>query len=168
MPMPEPLPKSMTLKPSRMKWLLVFLIGAAFTATGLWMIVEDGALMAWFVTLFFGLVAIVALIPLIGIGSHLKLDEAGFEQSLMGRRLKCSWQNVSAFHTYSIGVGNTFVAFDRAEDDGKRITGINRAIAGGSAQLGDTFGMKAADLAALMNAFRDRALEAKPRHDQPN
>ena len=39
------------------------------------------------------------------------------------------------------------------------MTELNRTLVGATAQLADTFGMKAEALAELMNAFRIRALK---------
>ncbi len=152
----------MELKPSKLKWFAVFLTGALFAATGVWM-VRDGDAMGWLAGGFFGLVALVALPMLLGVGSYLKLGPEGFEQSLMGRKLFCRWDEVSEIGDWKMKQGlfsvHSGVTFDRASDKDTALIAFNRSVSGGSTGLGDTFGMKAADLAALMNAFRNRALD---------
>jgi len=150
------LPETMTLRPSPLKWVSVSLGGLLFTAGGILMIVTGEGAMAWFCTIFFGIVAATGLYMLLG-GSYLKLTGEGFEQKMMGRTMVCRWQDVSPFGVWVVS-GNRFVSFDRVQDQGKTIARVNQALAGRSASLGDSFGMKAEKLAELMNAFRDRAL----------
>jgi len=125
------------------------------------MIREGEGLIAWFITLFFGLCLSVFLYVIVRPGT-LELGPEDFTQTLFGRKMTCRWEDVSNFGTYSLMHGffktNTFVSFDRLEDEGKTITSINRKIAGASAQLGDSFGMKADELVILMERFRQRAI----------
>ena len=112
--------------------------------------------MPWFVTIFFGLVAGVALVHLFG-SNYLYLGADGFEQNMLGRKLSCRWDEVSNFGTYTTH-NNSFVTFDRVQDEGKMMTKLNRAIGGGSTQLGDTFGLSAPALVRLMQKFQQRAI----------
>jgi len=51
------------------------------------------------------------------------------------------------------------VSFSNSQDEGKLLAQVSTTLTRGhSGALGDTFGMKAEDLAELMNAFRLRAL----------
>jgi len=151
----EELPEEMTLKPSKMKWIGVLTIGAIFTTIGIFM-ASKGEAMGWFCAIFFGLVAGVALAQLVG-NSHLRLHADGFEQNMLGRKLDCRWDEVSNFGIFKTN-GNSFVTFNRAQDEGKLMAKINRAVGGGSSQLGDTFGMSAEALATLMLRFQERSL----------
>lgn len=165
MSLPTPLPDEMLLRPGKLKWLGVLAIGLVFVVLGGVMIsAGDDLLLAWACTVFFAVVAGTALYMLTTRSNYLKLSNTKFEQSLMGRRMMCRWDEVSNFGVWSVA-SNKMVAFNRFEDKGKAIASINQAISGGSASLGDTFGMKAKDLVQLMNAFRDRALAAKGQHD---
>ena len=75
-----------TLKPSKLKWFMVTLIGALFTAGGGMMISEGNeTAKGWFVTLFFALVALVGILQLTGVGTYLKLGPDGFEAKSLGR-----------------------------------------------------------------------------------
>ena len=144
------------MRPSRKKWFGIFLIGALFTATGIWLIAKEGGAMPWFCTIFFGFVAGVSLVQMFG-SSYLHLHLEGFEQNMMRRKLECRWDEVSDFHVWATG-GSRFVSFNRIHDQGKTIAKVNQMLSGGSASLGDSFGMSAEALADLMNAFRERAL----------
>lgn len=152
----EELPEELTLRPSRLKWIGVLGIGACFAAMGTFMI-NQGEAMGWLVAIFFGLVAGIALAQLLG-NSHLRLHADGFEQNMLGRKLSCRWDEVSDFGIFKTR-GNSFVTFNRVQDEGKLMAKVNQAIGGGSAQLGDTFGMSAEALAALMLRFQERAFD---------
>ncbi|MEL7130687.1 MAG: hypothetical protein AAGK23_14185 [Pseudomonadota bacterium] len=159
------LPETLTLRGSRLKALGFLMLAAPLFLAGLFMVLSgNNGWVAWASFLFFGACELVFVFQIINPG-QLTLDRHGFKQSLMGRSVTNRWVEVSCFGVYEIKQGfittNRFVCYDRFEDDGKTLAKINRAMAGASAQLGDTFGMKAEDLAALMNAFRDRAVEAK-------
>jgi hypothetical protein len=153
------LPKEISLKASPLKLVGIFLICAFFTIAGFWILSGgENTAAAWLCILFFGAIGIpVCLFQFIR-PARLFLNEEGFEQIMMGRRMNCNWHAVSKFGVVSIK-RNKFVSFSRLEDEGKTLAHISKIITGGhSGILGDTFGMKAIDLAALMNAFRDRAL----------
>lgn len=152
----ELLPEKLSLRPSRLKWAGIFLIGAAFTAAGIMMLLDDGGVAPWLCILFFGAVAVVALLQMFG-PSYLELDPDGFEQNMLGRKISCRWEDVSEFHVWSTQ-GNSLVGFSRYEDGEKTIEKVNRFISGGSCSLGDNFGMSSVELADLMNGFRIRAL----------
>ena len=82
---------------------------------------------------------------------------------MMGRKTSNRWDEVSEFGIYAIKssfvTASKFVCFDRYADEGKKMTELSRSMVGATAQLADTFGMKAEALAELMNAFRNRALK---------
>lgn len=161
MTLPDPLPENMTLKPSKGKWLALLSSSLVFVALGIFLAL-DGQIMGWFAGGFFALGLPLSVIQLRGTSSWLKLGAEGFEQSMLGRKMASGWEDVSDFRIWKMKRGlftvHTGVSFDRAEDAGKRLASVNQAIAGGSAALGDTYGMKAEELADLMNAFRARAL----------
>ena len=160
--MNSPLPREITLKASSLKWFLMLLATALFTAAGIWMLSDpENTLVAWLTLFLFGVIGIpVSLFQLVRPG-RLTLNEDGFEQIMMGRVISSDWKAVSGFGVLRIG-RNKFVSFSRMEDEGKKMTNLSRALTGGghSGMLGDNFGMKAPELADLMNAFRNRALNS--------
>ena len=159
----EELPEELTLKPSKLKWIGVLAIGAIFTTLGIFIVSKDGDVMGWLCTIFFGLVAGIALAQLVG-NSYLRLHADGFEQNMLGRKLDCRWEEVSNFGIFRTK-GNSFVTFNRAQDEGKLMAKVNQAVGGGSAQLGDTFGMSAEALATLMLRFQERSLSRSQNQD---
>ena len=164
MAIPHPLPEEMILKPSRVKWIGVFLTGSAFSAGGVWMI-SEGDQQGWLVAIFFGLVTIVSVVPLFSRSIYLRLHKDGFEQVFMSRKIACKWSEVSPFGVWSMQQSfitiRRSVTFSLRRDDGKVMASINKAVSGGSSHLADNFGMKAQALADLMNAYRRRALSGR-------
>ena len=152
---PRDLPDEMLLRPSKLKWMGVLAVGVILGLGGVLMLVEEGGVMPWFCIIFFGLVAATAFVQLLG-GSYLRLDADGFEQSMIGRKMNCRWDEVSSFGVWSMS-GNKFVTFNRAGDSGKVMTAVNTSIAGASSQLGDTFGMKAEAAATHQRHVRQTA-----------
>ena len=153
------LPNEVVLKASPLKWIGILSLCALFVWGGFLLLSDgDNKLAAWICFLLFGVVGVpVSLFQLIRPG-RLTLDEKGFEQVMMGRSLKCNWHDVSDFGVMRVS-RNKFVSFSQAKDEGKVMANLSKTITGNhSGALGDTFGMKAKDLAELMNAFRDRAL----------
>ena len=140
------------------KWLGVTVLCGLFVACAVFMIMRtEDKLIGWFVFAFFGFGLIISIIQLIK-PATLILTQDGFEQSSLGRKLNCSWHDVSEFGVTRIQRSN-YVSFSRQQDEGKMLSNISKGITGGhSGTLGDTFGMKAHDLADLMNRYRDQAL----------
>lgn len=154
------------LTSSTQKWLMVTLIGAVFVVIGIFMIFTKGDFLAWFVTLFFGLVAGVGLYQVFGPGGRLELGPDTFTIVNLGRRTTERWDECADFATYRTGP-NELVAYDRARDMGTHMAEMNRMLSGRSAGLPDTFGMKARDIADLMNAYREHAVaRAWQRHTE--
>ena len=159
----DQLPKTLVLKGSRKKFGVMLLITLPLLAGGVFLVREEpSGFMGWAVVLFFGLCASIFVFQIIKPGT-LVLNETGFEQTMMGRKTSNRWDEVSEFGIYAIKssfvTASKFVCFDRYADEGKKMTELNRTLVGATAQLADTFGMKAEALAELMNAFRNRALK---------
>ena len=157
--MDMPIPTEIVLKASPLKWGGMLLLTILFTLGGFWALSdEEHKLAAWITILLFGVIGIpVSLFQLIR-PARLTLNENGFEQVMMGRTVKCNWEDVSDFGIFRTGK-TKFVSFSNSRDEGKLMAQISSTLTRGhSGALGDTFGMKAQDLADLMNAFRARAL----------
>jgi len=161
----DELPETLTLRGSRLKWIGYLLLALPLMAGGALMAQDpDERIMAGFVFLFFAACCLIFLIQIVRPG-QLTLTREGFEQSMTNRKFSCRWDEVSDFGVYALKHGffttNKFVSFSRMSDEGKKLAELNRALVGATGQLGDTFGMKAEELAELMNAFRTRALSRK-------
>jgi hypothetical protein len=157
-------PGPVTLYPSRKKWLLVFLGGAAFTAGGIWMI-RSGEAEGWYVTVFFALVAVIAIVVMLPGAGRLTLDRDGFEAKTLFRGHRTRWSDTRGFEASTIHPGNQhLVVYDDVTQKRGMLTGINVSITGHNAALGDTYGLSANDLAGLMAQWRERALAQSGRH----
>jgi hypothetical protein len=154
-------PGPVTLRPSRMKWLLVLLAGGVF-AFGGYLMLADGDPWGWFVLVFFGAVAIVAAIVLLPGAGGLTLDRNGFRVANPFRGSSSPWHEVSGFEPVSIPPsGQKLVVYDDITLTGNIAT-LNVAIVGRNASLPDTYGLTADDLARLMTLWQDRAMRAEP------
>jgi hypothetical protein len=151
-------PGPVMLYPSRKKWLTVFLGGAAFTAGGV-MMVRSGEPLGWFVLGFFALVAVIAAAALLPGAGKLTLDRDGFEATTLFRRHRARWADTDGFDSAVVPPSHqALVVYDDRTLPSGGLAGINTSITGRNSALGDTYGFAAADLAALMAAWRERAV----------
>lgn len=146
------------LRPKMIKFIFYQVICLAFLAMGILMI-RDGEVMGWFATIFFGLGFLVLLINFIPGASYLKLNKEGFEVCSMFRKHQYKWSEIQSF---GVGVisNNKMVMFDFTEEYGKQTNArkVSSFLAGAEGALHDTFGLKAEELAALMNEYKRKSL----------
>jgi hypothetical protein len=149
---------------SKAKWRTVLLVGLAFVAIGLIMIVTKGDFLAWFITLAFAVVAGVALLQINGSGLRLVLDADTFTSTSIGRAATTErWDRCADFTVYRVSDSEQ-VVYDTARNADTHIGEMNRSLTGRSASLPDTFDMPAQDLANLMNAYQAAAIERSWQH----
>jgi hypothetical protein len=154
--------EQLELRPSKQRWTLILLGSIGGAAVGMWMIrtggpvrsapFGDATFWGWVCVVFCGLGVLVSLTELFTTRGNLLLTPEGFIMGLVARR-PVRWSDVGDFraetNTYrGLSIGKS-VMFDFR---GRR-TGW-RAMFGG--RLPDTYGMKAEDLARLMNEWRSR------------
>jgi hypothetical protein len=150
---------NVTLKPSRLKWVAVFLICAGFVSACIFIIPrEDDPVMWWLCVGFFGLGVFACIPGLLGIGG-LDLDPEGFTIDHWGRKTRRIWRECSEFSVINMR-GGPFVGFSSRTDEAKMGAGLARSLVGETGMLPEKYGMKAQDLADLMNRYRMRALSA--------
>jgi hypothetical protein len=154
------LPEKLTLTASKLRWALVGGAGLLFVAMGVFLMLRGDVIVGALSAAFFGLVALVAIPGLTGWRSRLELDGQGFTCLTPLRTWRREWSDCSAFTPIQIQF-NRFVGFSSTSDDQQKpmLTGANKMIGGTGGMLPDTYGMKPADLARLMNRFRARALK---------
>lgn len=151
------LPNKMTLKPSKLKWAVVLLLCLVFVAAGLFLIPpEEDQTMRWLTVGFFGIGVFASLPGLFGMGG-LELDPDGFTILHWNRKDRRTWRECSEFSVIRMK-GGPFVGFSSETDSKHLAAGLARSLVGQTGMLPDRYGMKAADLAELMNRFRARAL----------
>jgi hypothetical protein len=145
------------LRPKRLKYLLFALLSAGFAAGG-GLMVRSGVLLGWAEILLFGTFATVFCLMLAPGAAYLKLDPAGFTFCSLFRSHTMHWYEVDSFATARIGNRNLVVFnFSPLHRGQEHLRKISSAIAGYEAALPETYGLKAQDLAALMNQWRQRA-----------
>lgn len=157
----ETLPDELTLGPSRFRWMGAAIVSFALLVIG-GLLVNTDFLLATILIVFFGSCFVVSLAQLSRKGSRLHLRKDGFDQVLLGKEVSFNWHEVSEFGVWGKEHGfakDEFVSFEYLGKDG---IGQAPATAGdGHSTLGDTFGKDALELAALMNAFRARAMRIR-------
>jgi hypothetical protein len=165
-------PGPVTLYPSRRKWLLL-MAGCLLFAVGGIGEAYNGDAKDWLGVAFFGLGAIVPGLMLLHGAASLTLDADGFEMTNLFCHTRFRWRDASGFEAQFPPVlrasaipppsWNKFVAFDNAKMRNSTWTRVSALIMKHNAQLGDTYGFSADDLAKLMTQWRDLAVAALTR-----
>jgi len=153
------LPLRLCTSRRKMLWLLVG--SAAFVAGGVFAVPESPAA-AWGAIVFFGLGVVVAVVNLLPGGSYLELEQRGFTTCSLFRKSFLRWHDIAEFYPFSVGGPREMVAVRFAP--GYRELAAARSLmtrlAGAEGALPDTYGMSAADLAALLNKVRSEHTSA--------
>lgn len=141
-----------TLRSSRKKTLLMLAGSLAFVAGGIWM-AHDQPSTGYSGIIFFGLCAVTFGVQLLPNSSYLRLTAEGFTTCSLFRCHTVRWQHVRTFGVGRIGLKKV-VGWDPAAD----LPGVlkaTKAISGYASTLPDTYGLRAEELAALLNRLRD-------------
>ena len=149
-------PLPVVLRPSRTKLLLLLVVCLAFVAAGLVM-VRDGEKMGYVCSALFGLGGMVFVVNLHPSAAYLRLEETGFTFCNLFRTHTMLWRDVQNFGVWK-NRGNRMVTwnFVASYSGGDRARSITRAFSGFDAGLPDTYGLKATELADVMETFRSR------------
>ena len=148
------------LMASRFKWAVLFLAGAVFAMGGvlIFFAAPGGRVGGIVVFVFFGGCAAVAAIQVV-LRPTLALTADGFTFTSLGRRVTRRWQDVDSFVAVRISALSGVVGI-RLAVSSERFSGPRRVARGivgfDGGALPDTYGMKADELAALMNDWRGR------------
>jgi hypothetical protein len=131
-------------------------LSAVFVAGGLWMSSEK-PMMGYLCAGFFGLCLVVFTLQLLPNSSYLRLDPEGFTMRGLFRGNTVRWADVERFSVICLH-NNDMVAWDYAPHYKTQSLGraVSRGLVGIEAALPDTYGMKAEQLAVLMNRLRLR------------
>lgn len=153
-------PETVTLRPGKLKWGIVLLACLVFAGAGTLIFIEAPGGRAGGVAamLFFGGGALVSTLQIVA-NSRLVLSPEGFTIFGLGRRLTTRWTEVASFSVVAAGASpiNRMVAVNLAGADRLgRARAAARAVLGYDRLLPDTYGMKAQDLAALLDEWRAR------------
>ena len=137
--------------------MLILLVGSlAFVADGLLMAREE-PIAGYACVAFFGLCALVGAISLHPKSSFLELRADGFEYASLFRRTFVQWRHISQFFPITVH-HNAMVGWNYSPEftDSSAARKVAAALSGAEAALPDTYGMKAAELATLLNSFLAR------------
>ena len=150
-------PLAMVLRPSWRRSLLLLLVCAGFFAVGVLMI-REGKPEAWFAAVVCGVFTLTALVLILPGAAYLRLAPEGFTICSLYRKSFIRWADVRDFRIVIIG-HNKMVGFDYAPHDqpAKRSRRFAAAITGAEGALPNAYGLKADQLALLMNIFWVRA-----------
>jgi hypothetical protein len=152
------------LRVRRWKLIRLITISLALAIPGLF----DGGIMPLIGTGFFGLGAIVFAILLLPGAAWLRLEPAGFTVCHLFRKRSTPWSEVTDFGVALAG-RKKLVGYNSRSvtEHSPRIAALSTALSGYNAALPDTYGPRAAELAALLNevlwrAARARGLDSAP------
>lgn len=143
----------LVLKPSKPRTALLLAFSIVFTLGGWWMI-SDHDPWGWFVFGFFGLCASVFIVQLLPGSTYLRLNKNGFQTRTLYRYSKLiKWSDIDRFCVVDIQ-GRKMVGIMFAPDYTKRpvARALNMTLAGVDSALPNTYGMKAEELAWLMQS----------------
>lgn len=151
---------TLILRPSKIRTGLILALTLAFTVIGGWM-VHGHRRGGWFAAIVFGLGSLVCALQLLPGSSYLLLEPDGFTVRTLYRSQRYGWAEVERFGVTRIG-GNKTVAFDFSSRYERWRVGrqVAAGISGYEGMLPDTYGMKAEQLAGLLNEWKARAGDA--------
>lgn len=147
-------PDTLVLQAGRLKWALVLAASLAFVSAGLLIFFKapNGRVGGTAGIVFFGLAAVVAVLQMLT--GRLELSPQGFTLSGLGRKSTTGWSDVSSVTAVRpAGAMQKMVQVTLSDSANLPRKG---GVVGGRRLLPDTYGMKAEDLAALMNEWRGR------------
>lgn len=141
------------------------MVSSSFVAIGSYLI-EENPFMAWMTIIFFGLGVIVFVIQLMPNSSRLKLSKDGFELKNLFKSDFTKWSDVDKFRVGYVG-RTKMVKYDFSREHNKYNVGkkIAKSLSGSEGALPNTYGMKAKELAELMNDWKSKI---KTLHNKSN
>lgn len=144
------------LRPSIIKTIALLIVSIIFVYGGI-ILRDENQFMAWLIIIFFGLGTIVFVIQLIPNSSYLKLTKEGFEVKSLYKTNFTKWSDIDVFTTGYISK-NLMVLFNYSNNHNKYNTGkkLAKSIAGNEGALPNNYGMKAKNLAILMNEWKSK------------
>jgi len=141
-----------TLRSSRKKMLLMLVGSLVFVAAGLLFPTQYRALNVSMV-IFFGLCAVAFCVNLLPNSSYLRLTPDGFTMCSMFRCRSIEWRHVNTFGVTRIGT-RKMVGWDPAHPPSK-LGKTTKLMSGYVSVLPHTYGLRAEELAELLNRLRD-------------
>jgi hypothetical protein len=142
----------MTLKPSRLRYVVLMLVSIVFVAVGALEISDGSSVMGWITIGFFGAGVVVFAVTLIPGSAYLRLQPTGFTVCTFFKPRFISWCEVDSFEVGRIGrrKGVSF-NFTELRKGHKALRGTSRIVTGYEGRIPDTYRLSAEELADLMN-----------------
>ncbi|MES2708051.1 MAG: hypothetical protein V4726_15775 [Verrucomicrobiota bacterium] len=139
----------------------MLLLSLAIVITGILM-VRDGRPIGYYCAGLFALGLLFSAIQLHPRGTFLRLDEKGFTFCALFRSHTVPWAVVQEFGMPHVGV-NRRVAWNYTSGypDHKKSRSAVKSLSGFEAALPDTYGMKARDLAILLESWRQKSVATR-------
>jgi hypothetical protein len=159
-------PGPVTIKSSRLKIAALLLIAIVMAGTSLYLLEFEQNpryrtwLAAWGILIFFSVGIPIFAVMLLPNASYLKLGPREFELVSLFKKARIPWRNAMNFRLDPIMPMNNkkMLVFDYTPLPGEQISKWLGAIARGRGALPGTYRLNQADLADLMNQWRERAL----------
>jgi hypothetical protein len=151
-------PGPVTLRPWRLKWLSLLAVSLLLIFAGCAMVMSrtEGG---WFVLMFGSVGALTATSPLLPGGDALTLHQDGFEIDIMFLKKRTRWRDAGSFETMTRATApgweviyhdtGPYPAFLSVSNPDPEIR---------NSALPDNYGLRARDLARVMESWRARAL----------
>jgi hypothetical protein len=165
-------PGPVTLHPSLFKWIGLFLGGVLATAFSVWSI-RFFAIRGEPMYVIGGVLLVLCFAPLVSLmggalirnSMYMTLDAAGFEFRDTWSRTRRLWKDVDRFTSMTLFVMNRIVAYDDATRKPGLWNSTDSLFIGRNSRLFDTYGLRTADFARLLTAWRERALGQSRRNE---
>ena len=144
----ELLPESMTLYPSKIKWVLVILVSIGFIALGIYTIENGDTLLGQYICVMFSLVILWSIMTLWPGSSWLKLGPDGIRNKVIFRKFHYPWSDINRFGIWIVkdpGLPSKtkYVSFWMKPDDQMR-------------SLSECYGKKPEELVEILESYRNR------------
>ncbi|MDP8909480.1 MAG: rhomboid family intramembrane serine protease [Chloroflexota bacterium] len=152
----------LTLRPRRLKWILVALGCGGFALLFLVLLLSAPGLFVALGLAFFGPLTVVSVWQLVPGAAYLQIGPQGLVLKGPLRTLRHSWDEVEHFQVYEVRTQYStqrFVGFDlrdRVPESQSFWQTLSRGISGVDAGLPDTYGRDPDELAELLQTYRDR------------
>jgi hypothetical protein len=159
-------PGPVELRTARLKTLLLMLGAAVFAGVVIWMLLSEPregwrAWLLWSCAVLIAL-SVPALLVVLVRGGGLVLTAQGFEIRHVRAPRMSSWQDVGPFEVVRLPPAFTpLVVYDDAGAADGALARANAALMGRTSGLPDSYGLPHEELAALLNAWRERALSGR-------
>jgi hypothetical protein len=147
--MPEELPETLYLPPSRVRWIFTVVLSAIIVGANFFVVVAHNAPVLGILATIFSITGIASGIQLIPGSAGLWLDRRGFTFRMFWVDRRREWKEITPIMSSQVGLLQ-MVGFNRKDDAPNKPREV----------LPDTYGISANELAEIMNHWRDTAIKA--------